>query len=253
MLPSSRADKTGVSSETYSKGKDVREIITNSSLLFKFLTGRRCCIFSGFYIKNIQRNLPDSFIVKVNEENSIDSFYYRIVKEYAKMLYSRRHKHGNKKISKFLNGISYKKRRIMAASNILTPAILKAFPELFEITMRYYENLSPETDFTSLFIKSVEKTAIDADTCRRLFIEIVNSAEPSGSWSRKIRSLSYELYGSNSVYLEQFAVYIAYAVFKKCNYNISSTIWSVYKYSPFQICRFIMQDTENIEDLLWHV
>ena len=253
MLPSSRADKTGASGEIYSRGRDVKEIIQNSSLLFKFLTGRRCCMIAGFYIKNIQKNLQDGFAGQVNEENSIDSFYYKIIKEYGKMLYSRKHKHGTKKISKFMNGISYKRQRIMAASNILTPAIVKAFPELLEISVRYYEKLSPETDFTALFKKSVEKTTIDADTSRRLFIEILNSAEPSSSWARKIRSLSYELYGNNSVYLDQFAVYIAYAVFKKCNHNISCALWSMYRYPPFQICRIIMEDTENAEDLLWHL
>ena len=249
MLPSSRADKTGVSGKIYGKGKDVKEIINNSSLLFKFLTGRRCCIATGFYIKNIQ----DGFAAQVDEENSIDSFYYGIIKEYGRMVYSRKHKHGTKKISKFIGGISYKRRRIMAASNVLTPAIVKAFPELFEISVRYYEKLSPDTDFTSLFKKSVEKTGIDADTCRRLFIEIINSAEPSASWARKIRSLSYELYGNNSMYLDQFAVYIAYAMFKKCNNNISCAFWSMYRYSPYQICRIIMGDTENAEDLLWRV
>jgi hypothetical protein len=229
---------------------EIREAVNDSSLFFRFLTGKRIYIASHFYWRNIEKNIVERENYSEPQDDT-DSFYYATIREYSWLIYRRKHTNTVKKPSRLLGILSREKKRIRMATAFLMPAILKSFPFLFELSMNYYWNFSPELDFTTLFIMKAGNTGVDDDACRRFFIEVVHSVEPLGSWTRRMRALSYELYGNSMAYMDQFALYIAYALYKKSHFNISTALRSAYYNSPFKVCSIIMENREDIEKYLW--
>ncbi|WMT52059.1 MAG: hypothetical protein RE471_04075 [Ferroplasma sp.] len=228
----------------------IRESIKDSSLFFRFFTGKRILISFDFYRHNIEKNILERQI-NGSPDNYADFIYYAAAREYSMLIYTRKHRNNIKKPSRFQGILSSDKRRIRMATVFLLPAILKSFPLLFELSMNYYKNFSPDSDFASLFISKAGHIQVDSDTCRRFFIEVVRTAEPSGPWIRRMRSLSYELYGDSMDYMEVFALYIAYALYKKSGSNISRALRSAYCNSPLEICGIVMERQEEIEKYLW--
>ncbi|WP_298275339.1 hypothetical protein [Ferroplasma sp.] len=250
MLPSPDKDNTKNYNGEKAMKLKIREAVNDSALFFGFFAGKRIYIAPRFYGHNIEKNILERKNYSPTD-NDADCFYYVILIEYSRLIYRKKHSNNVKKPSRLLGILSSEKRRIRMATSFLMPAILKSFPFLFELSMDYYRNFSPELDFTTLFRKKAENIGIDSDTCRRFFIEVVRSAEPSGSWIRRMRSLSYELYGDSMAYMEVFALYIAYALYKKSGSNISKALRSAYCNSPFEVCGIIMENREDIEKYLW--
>ena len=229
----------------------IREIVENALLFFKFITNKKIYITRIWYIGNIAKKpIPALNRIDDNGKTKWNVFYYQVINRYSRILYSNKHRNTVKKTSRFMGLISRNKKRIHMATDFLMPAIIKSFPLMFEISMKYYENFSSDMDFATFFTRKLGETNIDPDTCSRFFIEIIGSVEPNASWIRKMRSLSHELYGDSLLYMENFAIYIAYTIYRKCENNISTTITTMYKNSPSGICRILMENAKNIEDYL---
>ena len=250
MLPPHDMVNKKINNDPGGVKREIREAVNDSSLFFRFFTGKRINIALRFYEHNIEKNILERKNYRALEDGA-DSLYYATVREYSLLIYTRKHRNNVRKPPRSKGILSSDKRRIRMATAFLLPAILKSFPLLFELSMNYYKNFLPDSGLTALFIMKAGHIQVDSDTCRRFFIEVVRSAEPSGSWIRRMRSLSYELYGDSMAYMEVFALYIAYVLYKKSDSNISKALRSAYCNSPFEVCGIIMENREDIEKYLW--
>ena len=227
----------------------IRGIAENARLFFVFITNKKIYIARMWHVRNIGKSYIPAFN-KTDDHGKAEwnVFYYQVINSYSRILYSNKHRNAVKKTPRFMGLISRDKKRIHMATDFLMPAILKSFPLMFELSMKYYENFSSEIDFITFFTKKLEETNIDNDTCRRFFIEIISSVETNASWTRKMRSVSHELYGESLSYTENFAIYIAYAIYRKYDNNISTAIMTMYKNSPSGICSILLENNKIIGD-----
>jgi len=223
----------------------------NSSNFLVFIAGIRGHIMPlHFYrgmarsIKNTSGDSPISY-----RDSCINRLQALAVYKYSSLIYWKKHK--NAREARIFTGIFSKERkRYRILSDFLFISIVNAFPLAASLAFEYYNEFSPDKKFEIEIQQYIGKSGIDNDSCKRFFLEIINSAEPSSKWHRHVLSLSSELYGENNAYKDVFTAYIVYILYKLNNFNISSTLKCTYKKSPVEVAMELYKNREAIDSYL---
>jgi hypothetical protein len=234
------------------KKSTVDRIKHDASSFIYSMAGIRTYIMPGSFYRHI--TLPGIEMLK-DIDNKSDSNEYmdflelNVIYQYALMAY--RKKHSGRENANILAGVfsgSIKLYKLL--SGLLMQSIVNCFPLAVVATFDYYQNFSPGKKFESILIEHMEGTGMDGDKCARFFMEIINSAENSPKWKRRMVAVSHELYGEDYSYNKLFSIFELYILYRINNFNISETLRELYTKSPLEISKCIYNNREKIEGYL---
>ena len=244
-------DKNNSKSSQIFKKSIITAMKHNSSNFLVFIAGIRGHVMPlHFYrcmarsIKNTSGSSPISYT-----DSYINRLQSLAIYEYSSLIYWKKHK--NAREARIFTGIfSKEKKRYRILSDFLFISTVNTFPLAASLAFEYYNEFSPGKNFEIEIQQYMGKSGIDNDSCKQFFLEIVNSAEPSSKWHRRVLSLSSELYGESNAYKDVFTAYIVYIIYKLNNCNISSTLKYTYKKSPVELAMELYKNREAIDSYL---